>query len=169
MQTRSLEAIVGALNTASVRYLIVGGLAVVAHGYVRFTADLDLVLDLDSANARRAMTALASLHYQPRAPVPLEAFADADQRAKWVAEKGLTVFSLWSSEHAATEVDLFVEDPFDFTAAYGAATMLEIGPGIMAPFVSLADLVEMKRKAGRPADLNDIAQLQRVREGRSDG
>jgi len=40
-----VESIVVALNAAKVRFLIVGGLAVAAHGYLRFTADVDLVLD----------------------------------------------------------------------------------------------------------------------------
>ena len=39
MERRSIEVIIRALNEAHVRYLIAGGLAVVAHGYVRFTAD----------------------------------------------------------------------------------------------------------------------------------
>ncbi len=41
MERGSVEAIVAALNENQVQYLIVGGLAVVAHGYVRFTADVD--------------------------------------------------------------------------------------------------------------------------------
>lgn len=48
MERRSVEAIVRALNDAGVRYLIAGGVAVVAHGYVRFTADLDVILDLET-------------------------------------------------------------------------------------------------------------------------
>ncbi len=42
MKLASLEAIVRALNEGSVRYLIAGGLAVNAHGYVRLTQDVDL-------------------------------------------------------------------------------------------------------------------------------
>ena len=45
-----LENIVAALNTAEVNYLIAGGLAVVAHGYVRVTMDVDLVIDFDGWN-----------------------------------------------------------------------------------------------------------------------
>jgi len=150
MQTRSLVAIVDALNKANVRYLIVGGLAVVAHGYVRFTADLDVVLDLEQGNVGRAVSALATLNYTPRAPVPLAAFADPAQRAQWVADKGLTVFSLWSADHSATEVDLFVEEPLDFAAAYDAAVTLEIGPDVVASFASLDDLIdETSRRASR--------------------
>ncbi len=47
MTSSSVQAIIQALNEAGVRYLVVGGLAVVAHGHVRFTADVDLVLDDD--------------------------------------------------------------------------------------------------------------------------
>ena len=89
MEKRSIEAIVGALNGANVRYLIAGGLAVVAHGYVRFTADLGLIVDLDPANVTRAMTTLTSLGYRPRAPVWLDKFADPAKRAQWARDKGL--------------------------------------------------------------------------------
>jgi hypothetical protein len=43
MEVRSIETIVKALNEAGVQYLIVGGLAVNAHGFVRLTRDVDLV------------------------------------------------------------------------------------------------------------------------------
>lgn len=43
MKLQSFEAVVGALNDAGVRYLIAGGLAVNAHGYLRFTHDVDLI------------------------------------------------------------------------------------------------------------------------------
>ena len=36
-------------------------------------------------------------------------------------EKGLTVFSLFSDRHPATEIELFVEPPFDFESAYALA------------------------------------------------
>ena len=111
MDKSSVEAIVGAMNEAGVRYLIVGGMAVVAHGYVRFTADLDLILDLRDDNLRRAVDALGGQGYRPRAPVPLVDFVDAGKRAQWVREKQLTVFSLDSPRHPRTEVDLFVEAP----------------------------------------------------------
>src|SRR5262245_30832295 len=111
MERRSVEAIVEALNRAGARYLIAGGLAVVAHGHVRFTADVDVVLDLERGNLERALAALAGLGYRPRAPVELIEFADAAKRTAWARDKGMTVFSLFSAEHPATEVDLFLDAP----------------------------------------------------------
>ncbi len=46
MRVASFESIVRALNEAGVRYLIAGGLAVNAHGYLRFTNDIDFVIQL---------------------------------------------------------------------------------------------------------------------------
>ena len=60
MELRSVESIVKSLNAAGVRYLIAGGMAVVAHGYLRLTMDLDLILDLNEENLRAAVSALAA-------------------------------------------------------------------------------------------------------------
>ena len=163
MERHSVEAIVGALNEARVRYLIVGGLAVVAHGYVRFTADIDLVLDPDPDSMKRAIEALAALGYRPRAPVAFSEFADPTRRAEWSRDKGLTVFSAYSPAHPATEVDLFVETPFDFERAYAAARALEVAPGRLATFVGLGDLIDMKKRAARPQDLQDVHNLKTLR------
>ena len=110
----ALTDIFRALDDAEVRYLVVGGVAVVLHGYPRFTADLDLVVELTASNASAAIAALQTLGCRPRAPVRAEDFADEDIRASWREEKGLTEFSLWSPSYPGTEVDLFVQEPFDF-------------------------------------------------------
>jgi len=161
MERRSIEAIAEALNHADVRYLIVGGVAVVAHGFVRFTAGLDLVLDPNASALERAVRALAGLGYRPRAPVPIEQFADAARRAEWVSQEGLTVFSLFSAAHAATELDLFVECPFDFEAAWGRSLRRDSG-GVTMTFAGLPDLLALKRAAGRPQDMLDVAELEAI-------
>jgi hypothetical protein len=80
-----------------------------------------------------------------------------------VQDKGLTVFSVYSAEHPATEVDLFVEMPLDFDQAHRDARWLEIAPGVPASFLSLADLLRLKRRAGRPQDMLDVEQLKKIR------
>ena len=54
MKLASFEAIVRALSEAGVRYLIAGGLAVNAHGYLRFTKDADFVVQVIPDNIKRA-------------------------------------------------------------------------------------------------------------------
>ena len=162
MERKSVETVFRILNEAGVHYLVVGGLAVVAHGYVRLTADVDLVLDMETENLERAVSALSALRYRPRAPVPFADFTNPERRREWTRDKGLRVFSLHSPDHPATEIDLFVESPFDFASARARGVQMEIAPGLPATFVGLDDLLAMKREAGRPVDRLDVEQLTRL-------
>lgn len=99
MKLASLEAIAVALRDAGARYLIVGGLAVAAHGYGRVTFDLDLVVQLQPDNLRRAMQALESLGYRPTLPVQTRQFADAESRDAWIRDKNMVVFQMHSDKH----------------------------------------------------------------------
>ena len=163
MEVRSVETIVRSLNAAKVQYLIVGGLAVNAHGFVRLTRDVDIVLHLEPANAERGLSALLAAGWQLAIPEQPAAFADAALRERWRTEKNLIVLKLWSDVHRRTPIDVFVYEPFDFAAEWARAERLEICPGVLAPVVSLATLLEMKKTAGRPQDLQDIEELQRAR------
>ncbi len=157
------ERVFRALEAAKVRYLVVGGVAVVLHGHLRFTADLDLVVQLEETNVRNAITALQALGFNPRAPVDPMELADATTRRSWIRDKGLTVFSLWSVEMPGTEVDLFVEEPFDFDDADTRAISADLG-GIVVRVVGRDDLIAMKRAVGRPKDLEDAAVLTSLSE-----
>jgi len=164
----SLETIFGALERASARYLVVGGVAVVLHGHPRFTADLDLVLALDADNVRAVLGALEPLGYVPRVPVPAEDLADPVRRAEWARNKGMTVFTLTSPLHPATEVDLFVEEPFPFDEAHARALQVDLGD-VRVWVASLADLIAMKRRAGRTHDLEDVRNLEAIARAIEDG
>jgi predicted nucleotidyltransferase len=162
-----LFAILTSLAAEKVRFLVVGGIAVVLHGHPRFTADLDLVVDLQRENVTTALEVLASKGFRPRPPVPLMSFADPEARRSWIAEKGLTVFSLWSPDAPGTEVDLFVEEPFDFATAYARATFVDL-IGVAVPVLSIGDLIALKRRAARPKDLADVEALEAIeRQSRS--
>jgi hypothetical protein len=163
MEVRSVEAIVTALNRAGVQYLIVGGLAVNAHGYVRLTRDVDIVLGLERSNAERGLNALVEAGYRLAVPATPADFADPETREYWRREKQMIVLKLWSDEHRRTPVDVFVYEPFDFAAEIRRASVQQVCPGVSAPVVSLETLLEMKRAAARPHDFIDIEELQRAR------
>lgn len=158
-----IEQVLEALGQAEVRYLVVGGVAVVLHGHLRATADLDLVVQLEEGNLLRALAALESLGYRPRAPVAVQAFADPQLRASWIRDKGLTVFSLWSDRFPQLEIDLFASEPFPFEEAYARAVRVPLG-GQVATVASLGDLIAVKRAAGRPQDLRDVESLRLLHE-----
>jgi hypothetical protein len=163
MEVRSVETIVRALNDAKVQYLIVGGLAVNAHGFVRLTRDMDIVLSLKKKNVICGLRAFFSIGYRLAIPASPEDFADKTIRERWRVEKNMIVLKLWSDEHRRTPVDIFVYEPFEFAREVRQAVSLEICPGVPAKVVTLKTLLEMKRTAGRPQDLIDIEELRRIR------
>ena len=160
-----VQRIIEALNAAGVRYVFAGGLAVIAHGYLRLTQDIDLVIDLERENLLAGLKALEELGYQPRLPVSLEQFADAETRTAWVQEKNMLVFPLWQPALPnGMTVDVFVECPFDFEEEFKKAKWMDFKAGEKAPFVGLECLVRMKKEAARPKDLADIDQLRKVQD-----
>jgi hypothetical protein len=77
------EPLFDALNRADVRYVVVGGVAVVLHGFARLTGDVDLAIDLQPAEARKAVATFGQLGLRPRLPVDLMQFADPSVRTTW--------------------------------------------------------------------------------------
>ena len=165
MAATPFEEILESLNQQSVKYVVVGGLAVVLHGHLRTTADVDLVLALDRDNILAAVKALKTLGYRPRPPVPFEDLAEEGKRAEWIREKGLTVFSTYSARFPGIEIDLFVTEPFDFNAVYLRADRVKVERTVIT-VASLADLIEMKRRVGRPVDLADVSVLELIKAER---
>jgi hypothetical protein len=162
MKRDSIEKIARSLNDASVPFLVVGGLAVVAHGYGRQTRDVDLVIQLKPDAIRRAFAALETLGYRPIVPVTADSFADAARRAQLIAEKGMTVLSFYSDSHRDTPVDVFTSEPFEFEPEYDSAFVVDVAPGVPLRIVRLKTLVALKQTAGRPRDLADIGELRRL-------
>ncbi len=121
------EPVFEALNRAGVRYVVVGGVAVVLHGHPRLTADLDLAIDLSPAEARKAIEALVGLGLRPRAPVDPAGFADPAVRARWVGERGMRVFSLVDPFDPLRVVGLFAENPVDFEGLWARSETMALG------------------------------------------
>ena len=164
MKLASFEAVVRVFEEAGVRYLVAGGLAVNAHGHLRFTHDVDLVIQLRPGNIGSAFRALATLGYLPRVPVTAEQFADETQRRAWIREKGMTVLNFHSDRHRETPLDVFVTEPFDFDREYESAQKQELAPGLRVRFVSIPTLIAMKEVANRPIDGDDIRHLRWILE-----
>lgn len=158
----TLERIARALNDGRVPFIVVGGVAVAAHGYGRSTQVLDLVIRLEPQSIRSAFAALATRGYRPIVPVTADAFADAAQRARWIAEKGMVVLSLRSEQEPGTPVDLLVTEPFDFEEEYRRSMIEEIAPGVPLRIVRRETRVRLTLAAGRPQDLADVAQLRAI-------
>lgn len=162
------EPIFAALENGAVRYVVVGGMATVLHGYARLTADVDVIVDQDPDEARKAIRVLAALGFIPRAPVNAEDYADANVRRMWFEDKGMRVLSLWDPQHPMREVDLFVENPIDFDLLYERSQIVTLAT-TKVRIASIEDLIQLKRLANRPEDQRDIEALQAIRRSKRDG
>lgn len=166
MQERDFLNVLEALSGSGVRYVVVGGTAVVLHGHLRVTGDLDLVVQLDQPNILAAIRTLEGRGFRPRVPVQAKDFANPAIRRSWAEEKGMLVFSMWNPSIKGFTVDVFVNEPLPFDQLYERAEKVAFG-NIRVAIASIPDLITLKRQAGRPIDLEDIRVLEAIAQTRN--
>lgn len=145
------ERLVAALNAAQAGYVIVGGLAVGAHGVVRATRDLDIVCAPAAENMHRVaecLTALGGEH-------PVDGTLTGTSPARPVSFKVHT-------RHGDLQVLNRVAGVPPFDQLYADRILVTVSPGAIAPVCSLAHLRSMKRAADRPRDRADLAELEEL-------
>jgi hypothetical protein len=153
-----------ALGAAKVEYVLVGGLAVQLHGFQRSTLDIDLVLAMDDDNLSRFIGVAAQLGLRPVIPVPLESLRNASQIEQWHREKGMLAFPLREPNGGGAAVDVLVRSEVPFVDLASRATVATLF-GHQVRIAAIDDLLTMKRSAGRPKDLLDIAALEKIKQG----
>jgi predicted nucleotidyltransferase len=153
------EAALRLLNEHRVEYVVVGGLAAAAHGSTRVTWDVDVVYSRRAENVERLATALAGVEpYLRGAPAGLPFRWDAE-----TIRRGLN-FTLTTR---VGDLDLLGE----ITGGGGYDDLLPQSIrvqafGIECWCLGLEKLIEVKRAAGRPKDLEAIAELEALKEER---
>jgi predicted nucleotidyltransferase len=148
-----LPALVAALDDAGVRFIVIGGMAGIAHGAARVTFDVDCVYSREPDNLHRLASALAG--FRPRlrdAPPGLPFRLDEP-----TMRAGLN-FTLDSE---AGPIDLLGEVPGGGTYEQLLPRSVELRVfGRPCRVVTLEALIALKRAAGRPKDLEAIAELE---------
>lgn len=155
------EDIFRKLNERKVNYVVAGGIALVLHGVVRLTADLDLIVKLQSDNLTKFISVMQELGYKPRIPVKAEEFIDPAKREMWIREKGMRVFSFYHPGKAIVLVDIFVDEPIEYRKLEAERKWIEAG-GIKIPVISIKHLIKLKEISGRVQDIADIKALKEV-------
>jgi predicted nucleotidyltransferase len=161
-----LESVFQSLNERGGRYVVVGGLAVVLHGHLRATGDIDLIVDLSASQVEKTLAALSYAGFRPYAPIPASDFADPEKREAWAREKQMVVFSLHPVA-GVPMVDLFLEHPVEFDELWSRSIVVHVR-GVPIRVASIDDLITLKRLAGRREDLADadaLAAIKRLRSG----
>ena len=152
-------ALLAALTRHDVAFIVVGGAAAIAHGSARLTQDLDIVYDRSPANLNRLVAALSDQRpYLRGAPPGLPFLWDRDTLAR-----GLN-FTLVTS---LGDIDLLGEIPGGGSYRDLLPEAIEIRVFDIRCFcLSLRQLIRAKRAAGRPRDLEAIAELEAIEEER---
>jgi hypothetical protein len=150
-----LGGLLRALDARGVSFVVVGGLAAIAHGARRMTLDLDIVPSPESANFGRLVDALADLGVGDETVVDGE-FQQIDPRDDVDLARSRNV----SLRTGAGQLDVLNRareaPPYDDLAA--RAVRLPIA-GVEVLVAGLDDLVVMKLASARPKDLQDVADV----------
>jgi predicted nucleotidyltransferase len=148
--------ILRALNDREVDYLLIGGLAVIAHGHLRATADVDIIPRPESANLERLAAALADLRAE---------LAGVDAHLLGIALDAATLGEGANFTLTTTHGDLDVMQEVPGMSAYQAladqAVSTELDE-VPVRVLALNDLIELKRAADRPLDRADVAALSEI-------
>ena len=136
-------------NDNGVRYLVIGGYAVIQHAEPRFTKDLDLWISTDTSNAAAIFTALRNFG------APLSGMTEAD-----FAEEGY----FYQMGVPPVRVDILMGIPgIEFEQAWNRRLEVDFDT-LLVPFISRQDLITAKLASGRPQDLIDAELLSQAGE-----
>jgi hypothetical protein len=155
MMFQNFVELLSALNAKRVRYLIVGGYAVIYHAQPRTTKDLDILIKADPRNAAAVYSALQEFGARVRSLGP----ADFMQPG--------TFFRMGRAPQA---VDILPDiTGVDFDDAWSRRVRVVVDPdtGLKANMISADDLIAAKLASGRAQDLADVAALREAREARA--
>lgn len=140
-----------------VDYVVIGGVAVIAHGHIRATADVDFVAGIDHANIERLAAALRELRAELRG-------VDANLLGIDVSDpETLAAGGNFTMTTDAGHLDYFSEVPGGVPYPRLRRDAIEVElDGVPIVIAAIDDLIRMKAAAGRPQDHMDIAALRDI-------
>jgi hypothetical protein len=135
-----------ALNRSRAKYLVIGGIACVLHGYLRATTDVDILIERTLENAGLVLDALSTIGYGfAREWTPGE-----------LLKRPITVIG------DDPAVDVFtVAWKVKYEQAVKRSSVVDVG-GVPVPLIAIDDLIETKR-TGRALDAADIEALEEIK------
>jgi hypothetical protein len=153
-------ALLRALSAAEVQHVVIGGFAVISHGVVRATKDLDICPDPDPRNLERLARCLSDLDV---VQIGVGDFDEAEMPFDPTRAGDLAQGGNFRLECSAGTLDVMQwVSGIDSDHAYAQLMSEAVGAeveGIAVRICSLRHLRAMKRAAGRPQDLRDLADL----------
>jgi predicted nucleotidyltransferase len=150
------RALLERLVDAGVDFVVVGGIAAIAHGSAYFTGDLDITYAPDEENLERLGQVLVSLGARLRGVTDDVPFIPDGRTLR--RTRVLTL------ETSLGLIDLLAQP--DGAPVYGelkSRAERDVIAGVEVAYASLEDLIAMKKAAGRPKDLVAVEELEAIR------
>lgn len=151
------RGLLAALHGSQVEFILVGGVAGVAHGSARLTQDLDVVYSRNRDNIRRLAAALSSREPYLRGAPPGFPFRWDEETIRrglnFTLTTSLGPLDLLGEITGGGQYEDLLPDTVELTVF-----------GMTCRCLSLDRLIEVKRAAGRPRDLEAVAELEAIRE-----
>ena len=144
---QDFKELISLLNEQYVEYILVGGYAVILHGYVRTTGDLDLWLNRTPENYKRFIAA-GNIFGLPTSEMTEQ---------KFLYDKGIDVFSFGRPPNG---LDIMLDvKGLIFKECFDLSSMYETDD-IKIRLINYNHLIVAKKASGRPKDLVDIIYLE---------
>jgi len=148
-----IKNVIKALGKHRVKYALVGGYAVALHGAVRGTVDIDIVIALSKKAFEHTETALLEIGLESR--LPITATDVYSFREEYIQNRNLITWSFVNPDNPLEIVDILItEDVNNIKVVNKRAFDMNI------KVAAIPDLINIKEKAGRPQDLEDINALE---------
>jgi len=144
LRSQDFKELLSILERHDVRYLVIGGYAVMLYSEPRWTKDLDIWIALDAENARSVYASLKEFG------APLAGLTEHD-----FAEPGY----FYQMGNPPLRVDVMMDIPgIDFEQAWAHRNTIDID-GTRVHFIARNDLIAAKLASGRDQDLRDVQSM----------
>jgi hypothetical protein len=150
-----LQNVIQSLEKHHIKYALVGGYAVALHGAIRGTVDIDIVIALTKTSLEGAARALGEIGLQSRLPVTA---ADVYRfRMEYIENRNLVAWSFINPDNPLEVVDILITDDVK-----NIKTVTRQAFGMKIIIAAIPDLIALKKKSGRPQDIEDIRILEKL-------
>jgi hypothetical protein len=146
----TFEKLLVILAEGGVDFVLVGGVAVTLHGYVRLTEDVDILIESSTANIQRFLDSLADYGEGFARELSLEDFTDEEGAIRIVEETELSQIDIFTRMSGLRYLDLKVDAPILSLEGHEIA------------YASKAALIRLKSNSVREKDQFDVAALKQL-------
>jgi len=150
-----IHTVCAALQSEKIPYAIVGGYAVALHGAMRGTVDIDVVITWTLENLQKVELGLKKIGLVSMHPINAESVYRF--RDEYIENRQKIAWNFYDPINPANQVDIVI----NYDLAKGHVKKVKTAGGSLH-ILDLDDLIQMKKKSGRPQDLADVKALEEL-------